>query len=48
MPVYWGVRWDLNPRHNLEYNSKILLPNPLFILLYPVLMERLELSTTAL
>ena len=43
MPVYWGVRWDLNPRHKEPQSSA--LPD---WATNTVLMERLELSTTAL
>lgn len=43
MPVYWGVRWDLNPCHKEPQSSA--LPD---WATNTVLMERLELSTTAL
>ena len=43
MPVYWGVRWDLNPCHKESQSSA--LPD---WATNTVLMERLELSTTAL
>ena len=43
MWVYWGVRWDLNPCHKEPQSSA--LPD---WATNTVLMERLELSTTAL
>lgn len=43
MPVYWGVRWDLNPCCKEPQSSA--LPD---WATNTVLMERLELSTTAL